>query len=114
MTDDEQRELAAEIIGPVRQALYQMMTLIEQSNTSLERLIGHLEILELERLARRTAPPQMRRGDGVKDRYQLPHLPEHSWPCRATSASHAFMACSGVRQFKSLQPSCPGLETAAA
>jgi hypothetical protein len=57
MTDDEQRELAAEIIGPVRQALDQMMTLIEQSNTSLERLIGHLEILELERLARRPAPP---------------------------------------------------------
>jgi hypothetical protein len=54
MTNDETCQLAMEITGPIREVLDRMMTLIEQGNRSVERLIECLEILELERLHQRS------------------------------------------------------------
>ncbi len=98
MTNDEKCQLAMEITGPIREVLDRMMTLIEQGNRSVERLIECLEILELERLHQRSetyfggfsprfgiAPlmhPQMRRGGpkGPATNYRI-------LPCRCGPAA---------------------------
>jgi hypothetical protein len=57
MTDDEMTALTSALVGPVRELLDRMTTLIE-------KLTNRVEVLELESLHRRDLPPPL---DGDDD-----------------------------------------------
>jgi hypothetical protein len=57
MTEQEQRELAAAIVGEIREVLDRMTRVVELQHTCIEQLANRLEELDLERLHQRGSKP---------------------------------------------------------